>query len=288
MADHRRQTAIEPERDDSPAEAHLLFEQPLADARGIPDAMRGRRRAADARPAEPDSSTISRCSGTGRHEGTRRPRGSRRTARAAYHAYADPADGDERRELPTVMPSRRIDRVCACATVPDEPVRGHGDRRDDGRDQAAVEVRERHGQRRGAQESRPLPARRRRDNATARASTAASTASARCEGDRRRAPDGTARTRRPSPRWSRPPARAPDDARADTPAAADSGKLRRTSQLYAATPPESRAIGATPIRAGGVASPRRSASGPGSSDARRRPRRRSALINCAQRGGSGR
>ena len=39
------------------------------------------RRAADARPAEPDSSTTSRCSGTGRREETRRPRGSRRRRR---------------------------------------------------------------------------------------------------------------------------------------------------------------------------------------------------------------
>ena len=52
--------------------------------------------------------------------------------------------------LPTVMPSRRIDRVCPAR---DEPVRSHGDRRDDGRDQAAVEVRERHGQRRGAKKA---------------------------------------------------------------------------------------------------------------------------------------
>ena len=43
-------------------------------------------------------------------------------------------------------------RSCVCPAR-DEPVRSHGDRGDDGRDQARVEVRERHGHRRGAKKA---------------------------------------------------------------------------------------------------------------------------------------
>ena len=42
IADQPPDDGDEPERDDAPAEADLLFEQPFADARGSPEAMRGR------------------------------------------------------------------------------------------------------------------------------------------------------------------------------------------------------------------------------------------------------
>ena len=155
------------------------------------------RPATDARPAGPDNSTISRCSGTDRHEGTRRPPGSRATAPAAYDAYAIPQAAMSTR-LPTVTTSRRIDP--GSRRQRDEPVGRHGDRRDDGGDEARVEVRQRHRHRRGAKQADGCAVTPCRDSATTRASTAAATGSARREGDRRRAPDEKGRTRRPSPR----------------------------------------------------------------------------------------
>ncbi len=74
------------------------------------------RRRADSRPAEPDNSTISRCSGTGPRAGTRRPRGPGR--RRGPRTRRMPAPMAARRaRLPTVTPSRRVDPGCARETT---------------------------------------------------------------------------------------------------------------------------------------------------------------------------
>ena len=87
----------EPERDDSPAEAHLLFEQSLADARRIPDAMRGgaEQRMRDRRnQIAPPFRAVAEQIGAGNAKAAR----FATTALAAYDAYAIPAAGDERRD----------------------------------------------------------------------------------------------------------------------------------------------------------------------------------------------
>ena len=139
----------EPERDDSPAEAHLLFEQPLADAHGSPDATRGcaEQRMLDRRhQIAPPFRAVAEQVGTREREG----RAVHDDGAGGVRRVRHPAGGDEH-ETPD-GDAQPAHRSCVCPTH-DEPVRRHGDRRDDGRDQAAVEVRERHGQRRGAKKA---------------------------------------------------------------------------------------------------------------------------------------
>ena len=200
------------------------------------------RRAADARPAGRDSSTISRCSGTGRRgerEGgavhddcagsvprVRRAR-RRRCSRRASDGDAQPAhrsrSGSDRRHR---------------ASTAD------GDGRDDGRDQTRRRSSTASRRRRGGEK----PDRRRRrvvETPPQREQVQRhplGLRDVRVIGGLREVERGE-RVRQ-SRRRSRPPARAPDGAQAGTRAAADRGKLRRTSQLYAATPPETRASSA--------------------------------------------
>ena len=155
-----------------------------------------------------------------------------------------PSRGDEQERPGRDTQAPRGSRVSpAC----EEPVRCHGDRSHDGRDQAAVEVRERHAQRGGAEKANRCP------RGVVEATPERQQVQRHPLGLRDvkvirglRHVEGREGVGQRRHRRSRR-ARARDGARAGRRPRPTAGKLRRTSQLYAATGPAMRASSAPPI-----------------------------------------
>ena len=105
----------QPERDDAPAEAHLLFEQPLADAHGSPDATRGgaEQRMRDRRhQIAPPFRAVAEQIGAREREG----RAVRDDGAGGVHRVRHPGGRDEH-ETPDrdAEPARSIRRLAAAA-----------------------------------------------------------------------------------------------------------------------------------------------------------------------------